>query len=102
MLKILYVQRNQTAAYSTLTEELKDQGVIFTDIFTAAKEHSELVEKYFMKDGVKVDEHRLTALHAALLNGGVFVYVPKNVEIEEPIQAVFVREDDRSCIYSIM
>ncbi|MER1934363.1 MAG: Fe-S cluster assembly protein SufD [Priestia megaterium] len=98
--KNLYVQRDQTAAYSTLTEELKSQGVIFTDIQTAAKEHSELVEKYFMKDGVKVDEHRLTALNAALLNGGVFVYVPKNVEVEEPLQAVFVREDEEAALFN--
>ncbi|AYE48770.1 Fe-S cluster assembly protein SufD [Priestia megaterium] len=98
--KNLYVQRDQTAAYSTLTEELKSQGVIFTDIQTAAKEHSELVEKYFMKDGVKVDEHRLTALNAALLNGGVFVYVPKNVEVQEPLQAVFVREDEEAALFN--
>ncbi|MFP7734234.1 Fe-S cluster assembly protein SufD [Priestia aryabhattai] len=98
--KNLYVQRDQTAAYSTLTEELKSQGVIFTDIQTAAKEHSDLVEKYFMKDGVKVDEHRLTALNAALLNGGVFVYVPKNVEVQEPLQAVFVREDEESALFN--
>jgi Fe-S cluster assembly protein SufD len=98
--KNLYVQRDQTAAYSTLTEELKSQGVIFTDIQTAAKEHSDLVEKYFMKDGVKVDEHRLTALNAALLNGGVFVYVPKNVEVQEPLQAVFVREDEEVALFN--
>jgi Fe-S cluster assembly protein SufD len=98
--KNLYIQRDQTAAYSTLTEELKSQGVIFTDIQTAAKEHSDLVEKYFMKDGVKVDEHRLTALNAALLNGGVFVYVPKNVEVQEPLQAVFVREDEESALFN--
>ena len=98
--KNLYVQRDQTAAYSTLTEELKSQGIIFTDIQTAAKEHSDLVEKYFMKDGVKVDEHRLTALNAALLNGGVFVYVPKNVEVQEPLQAVFVREDEEAALFN--
>lgn len=98
--KNLYVQRDQTAAYSTLTEELKSQGVIFTDIQTAAKEHSDLVEKYFMKDGVKVDEHRLTALNAALLNGGVFVYVPRNVEVQEPLQAVFVREDEEAALFN--
>lgn len=98
--KNLYVQRDQTAAYSTLTEELKSQGVIFTDIQTAAKEHSDLVEKYFMKDGVKVDEHRLTALNAALLNSGVFVYVPKNVEVQEPLQAVFVREDEEAALFN--
>src|SRR5690606_39824590 len=37
--------------------------------------------------------YKLTALHAALMNGGVFVYVPKNVQVEEPIQAIFWQED---------
>jgi len=89
----LLIQRNNSLAYTSLTQELKDKGVIFTDIFTAANEHSELLQQYFMKDGVQVDEHRLTALHAALMNGGVFVYVPKNVELEQPIQSVFWQED---------
>ncbi|MCJ8009425.1 Fe-S cluster assembly protein SufD [Lederbergia wuyishanensis] len=89
----LFIQHNQTAAYVSLSEELKEQGVIFTDIFTAAKEHPELVQKYFMKDAVKVDEHKLTALHAALLNGGVFLYIPKNVEVKEPVQSVFIFDD---------
>ncbi|WP_110113785.1 Fe-S cluster assembly protein SufD [Bacillus sp. CGMCC 1.16541] len=96
----LYVQRDQTPAYNALSQDLKDKGVIFTDIRTAAKEHSDLVQQYFMKDGVKVDEHRLTALHAALMNGGVFVYVPKNVEVKEPLQAVFVREDEDAALFN--
>lgn len=50
------------------------------------------VQKYFMQDGVKVDEHKLSALHAALLNGGAFLYVPKNVVIEEPIQAIYLHD----------
>ena len=49
--KNLYIQRNQTPAYISLTEELKGQGVIFTDIFTAVREHSELVQKYFYDRG---------------------------------------------------
>ena len=53
-----------------------------------------------MKDGVKVDEHRLTALHAALLNGGVFIYVPKNVELKEPIQAVFLHDDAEATLFN--
>lgn len=89
----LYIQHNTTPAFLTLSAELKENGVIFTDIFTAAKDHSELLQKYFMKNGVKVDEHKLTALHAALLNGGIFLYVPKNVELVEPIQAIFVHDD---------
>jgi Fe-S cluster assembly protein SufD len=91
--KNLYIQRNQTPAYLSLTEDLKEKGVIFTDIFTAVREHSELVQKYLMVDAIKTDEHRLTALHAALLNGGAFLYIPKNVEIAEPIQAIYLHDD---------
>lgn len=96
----LYVQRNNTPAYLTLSQELQDQGVIFTDILTAIKEHGDLVQKYFMKEGVKVDEHKLTALHAALLNGGVFLYVPKNVEVRQPIQAVYLQDNADTTLFN--
>ncbi|UTR11642.1 Fe-S cluster assembly protein SufD [Evansella sp. LMS18] len=88
----LIVQKNGETSISRISEELKQKGVIYTDIQTAVKEHSDLVQKYFMQDAVSADEHRLTALHAALLNGGVFVYVPKNVEVELPLQALYVQE----------
>ncbi|WP_062354582.1 Fe-S cluster assembly protein SufD [Bacillus kwashiorkori] len=90
----LFIQYNQTAAYLHVSNELKEKGVIFTDIFTAVKEHGELVQKYFMKDDVKISEHRLTAFHAAFVNGGAFLYVPKNVVVEEPIQAIFVHDHE--------
>lgn len=96
----IYVQRNNTPAYLSLADELKAQGVILTDIFTATREHGELVQKYFMADGVKVDEHKLTALHAALMNGGVFVYVPKNVVVEEPIQVLFLHDDEQASLFN--
>ncbi|MFC2947175.1 Fe-S cluster assembly protein SufD [Virgibacillus sediminis] len=96
----LLVQRNHSIAYASLSEELKEKGVIFTDIFTAMKEHSDLVEKYYMKDAVAVDQHKLTALHTALMNGGIFLYVPKNVQIEEPIQAVFWQEDPQTSLFN--
>lgn len=54
-----------------------------------------------MKEAVVVDEHRLTALHTALLNGGMFVYVPKNVVVEHPIQYV-VLHDDNQASFTIM
>ncbi|WP_407272559.1 Fe-S cluster assembly protein SufD [Radiobacillus sp. PE A8.2] len=87
------IQRNQSVAYQSLTASLQEQGVIFTDIQSALSEHNELVQRYYMKDAVSVDENRLTALHAALMNGGAFVYVPKNVVVEEPLQAIFWQED---------
>lgn len=96
----IIIQRNQTVAYATISDELKDKGVIFTDIFTAIQEHGDLVQKYYMKDAVAVDENRLTALHAALMNGGVFVYIPKNIQIEEPLQTVFWQEDPESALFN--
>ncbi|MDM5311928.1 Fe-S cluster assembly protein SufD [Peribacillus frigoritolerans] len=96
----LYIQRNNTPAHINLSANVKEQGVIFTDILSAARDHAELVQKYFMKDGVKVDEHRLTALHAALVNGGAFLYVPKNVEIKEPIQSVFLLDNPDTTLFN--
>ncbi|MRX72010.1 Fe-S cluster assembly protein SufD [Bacillus lacus] len=96
----LYIQRDHTPAYLTLGEELKNQGIIFTDIHTAAREHGDLLQKYFMTEGVKVDEHKLTALHAALVNGGIFVYVPKNVEVSVPLQAVYVHENPDTALFN--
>ena len=98
--KNIYIQHNNTPAFVSLSEDLKAKGVILTDIYTAMREHSDLVQKYFMTDGVKVDEHKLTALHAALLNGGVFVYVPKNVVVEEPIQVIYLHDDQTASLFN--
>lgn len=98
--KNIYIQRNNTPAYLELSQELVDQGVIFTDIFTAIKEHGTLVQQYFMKEAVKVDEHRLTALHAALVNGGAFLYIPKNVTVKEPIQAIYLHDDKEANLFN--
>ncbi|WP_318507616.1 Fe-S cluster assembly protein SufD [Bacillus sp. T3] len=91
--KNLYIQRNNRPAFLVLSQELIDAGVIFTDIFSAAREHGDLLRRFIMKNGVKVDEHRLTAIHAAYLNGGTFLYIPKNVEVTQPIQAVYLHDD---------
>ncbi|MFZ3576742.1 Fe-S cluster assembly protein SufD [Virgibacillus sp. DJP39] len=96
----LIIQRNHSVAYASLNAELKEKGVIFTDIFTALKEHEDLVKRYYMKDAVSVDEHRLTALHAALMNGGIFVYVPKNVELDVPLQTIFWQEDPEVALFN--
>ena len=96
----LYIQRNNTPAFIKVSEELADKGVIFTDILTAVREHSELSRKVFHDTSVKVDEHKLTALHAALVNGGVFVYVPKNVVVEEPLQVVFLNDNAEASLFN--
>jgi Fe-S cluster assembly protein SufD len=96
----LLVQRNHSVAYASLSDDLKEKGVIFTDIFTALREHGDLVKKYYMQDAVSMDEHRLTALHAALMNGGAFVYVPKNVQVDVPLQAIFWQEDPEVSMFN--
>lgn len=96
----LVILCNQHNSYQTLSADLKDKGVIFTDIFTAMQEHPDLVQKYYMNEAVSVDEHKLTAVHAALMNGGVFLYVPKNVVIETPVQAIFWQEDQDLALFN--
>lgn len=88
----LIVHRNSGVVWTHLDEELAGKGVIFTDLETAAREHGDLVQKYLMT-AVKADENSLTALHTAIWNGGVFLYVPKNVHIEQPLQAIFYSDD---------
>lgn len=86
------VQVGQTIAKLNLPSELAEQGVIFTDIFTALQDYPELVHEYYMQVTVKPDEDRLTAFHTALMNSGMFLYVPKNVVIKQPITAYYVQD----------
>ncbi|KIL41256.1 Fe-S cluster assembly protein SufD [Gordoniibacillus kamchatkensis] len=88
----LLVQRNSGRVFASLAPELAQQGVIFTDLETAVREHGALVQNYFMK-AVDMGENLLTALHAAAWSGGVFLYVPKNVTVEVPLQALFLTDD---------
>ncbi|WP_100373955.1 Fe-S cluster assembly protein SufD [Bacillus sp. FJAT-45037] len=87
--KTLLAQQDGSTVYSKLSQELEDKGVIFTDITTALTKHEDLVKKYLFGEAVQVDENRLTALHAACVNGGAFIYVPRNVELDVPLQAIF-------------
>ena len=88
----LLVQRNASTVFTRLAPELAAQGVIFTDLETSAREHGELVQKY-LHTVIKPEEHRLSALHAALWSGGVFLYVPKNVVIDTPLQSIFLLDE---------
>lgn len=96
----IVILRNQQVAYATLNEELANKGVIFTDIFTALQNHGDLVKQYYMTDGLQINDHKLAGLHAALMNGGVFVYVPENVEIETPLQTIFWQEDEEVALFN--
>lgn len=98
--KNLVVQHNNALAYTQVSDQAQKNGVIIKGLSEALINHGELVQKYLMTDAVSVDEHRLTALHTALINGGVFVYVPKNVVVEDPIQYVVLHDDDNASFFN--
>jgi Fe-S cluster assembly protein SufB len=81
-------QYDSEVVYHNLNKELSKQGVIYTDIETALKEHEELVKEYFMKL-IPSSDHKFAALHGAVWSGGSFVYVPKGVQVEMPLQSYF-------------
>ena len=98
--KNLVVQHNNALAYTQVSQETQDNGVIIEGLSEALVNHGDLVQKYLMTDAVTVDEHRLTALHTALINGGVFVYVPKNVVVKDPIQYVVLHDDENVSFFN--
>lgn len=83
------LQQGDLTVFEQLSAELAKQGVIFTDLFSAMHDYPELVQEYYMTKVVKPDEDKLAASHAAFMNSGVFLYVPKNVVIEQPLEAIF-------------
>jgi Fe-S cluster assembly protein SufD len=71
-----------------LDDELKQQGVIFSDLRSAASEHEAIVREHLMTKAVKPDTGKFAALHAALWGYGAFVHVPRNKSIEKPLHVV--------------
>ena len=81
-------QYDSEVVYHRVNKELKEQGVIYTDMETAVVEYEDIVKKHFMQL-IKPNEHKFAALHAAVWSGGSFVYVPKNTEVKLPLQSYF-------------
>ena len=81
-------QYDSEVVYHSMKEELIKQGVIYTDMETAVREYPDIVKEHFMKC-VPITDHKFTALHAAVWSGGSFVYVPKGVKLDYPLQSYF-------------
>ena len=74
--------------YHSLKESIQKQGVIFEDLDVALKKYPELVKKYFSKC-INIRDHKFISLHYTVWSGGTFIYVPKGVKVEIPLQAYF-------------
>jgi len=75
-------------AYVSLEGGLARQGVIFTDMATALREHGDWVAPFFMHQAVRPTDGYFAALNGAVWSGGTFLYVPQNVQVELPLQTV--------------
>jgi Fe-S cluster assembly protein SufB len=82
-------QYESEVVYHNLKKEWEKKGVIFENMDIAVQKYPELVKKYFMTNCVPINDHKFAALHAAVWSGGTFIYIPKNVKVEIPLQAYF-------------
>jgi Fe-S cluster assembly protein SufB len=81
-------QYESEVVYHQVNEKLEAQGVIFTDMDTALREHEDLVREYWATI-IPPNDNKLAALNSAVWSGGSFVYVPAGVKVEMPLQAYF-------------
>ncbi|PIN73103.1 Fe-S cluster assembly protein SufB [Candidatus Woesearchaeota archaeon CG10_big_fil_rev_8_21_14_0_10_45_16] len=82
-------QYDSGVVYHNLQKSLKEKGVIFENMDVAVQKYPELVKQYFMTSCIPINDHKFIMLHAAVWSGGTFIYVPKNVKVELPLQAYF-------------
>ena len=88
-----FIQMGTQTVLEQLPADLAEQGVVFTDFHSALEEIPELVEKHLMS-AVKYDEDKLAAYHTAYFNSGAVLYVPDNVEIDQPIEGIFYQDSE--------
>ena len=81
-------QYESEVVYHNIREDLEEQGVIFVDTDTALREHEELFREYFGTI-IPVGDNKFAALNTSVWSGGSFIYVPKGVKVDIPLQAYF-------------
>ena len=81
-------QFESEVVYHNTLKELEEKGVIFCDTDTAVRLYPELVQEYFSKV-VPAADNMFAALNTAVWSGGSFIYVPKGVKLEKPLQSYF-------------
>ena len=82
-------QYDSEVVYHNIRKEVAEQGVVYTDLESALHgPYAEMIQQHFMKL-VPPSDHKFAALHGAVWSGGSFVYVPKGVKVEIPLQSYF-------------
>src|SRR6476660_6344680 len=81
-------QYESEVVYHKIREDLEEQGVLFLDTDTALREHEDIFKEYF-GTVIPVGDNKFAALNTSVWSGGSFIYVPKGVHVEIPLQAYF-------------
>jgi Fe-S cluster assembly protein SufB len=81
-------QYESEMVYHSIQEQLASQGVIFLSIEDGLRQHEEIFREYFSK-AVPPSDNKFAALNSAVWSGGSFVYIPKGVRVDLPLQAYF-------------
>ena len=84
----LTAQYDSESIYHSIRGDLEAQGVIFMDMDSGLREHPEIVREYFGKT-IPYSDNKFSALNTAFWSGGSFIYVPKGVKVDIPVQAYF-------------
>lgn len=81
-------QFESEVVYHSMQKQLEEKGVLFFDMDTGLREHPDIVKKYFATV-IPASDNKFAALNAAVWSGGSFIYVPKGVHVDIPLQAYF-------------
>lgn len=87
-------QYESEVVYHNMLKEVEDKGVIFLDTDSALRLHPELFKEYFSK-AVSYRDNKYAALNSAVWSGGSFIYVPKGVKLDKPLQSYFRINSER-------
>jgi Fe-S cluster assembly protein SufD len=90
---------DQLLERNVVSEDLKKRGVIFQPLERAMVEHADLFRKYFMSTEATLGSAKFAALHQALVSNGTFLFVPRGVEIEHPIEIFYWLRHDNMSIF---
>jgi len=87
-------QYESEAVYHNMLQEVIDKGVIFLDTDSALKQYPDLFKEYF-NTVVKYNDNKFSALNSAVWSGGSFIYIPKGVKLDKPLQSYFRINSER-------
>ena len=90
---------DQLVRRDVLSEKLRQRGVIFQPLERAMVEHAELFRKHFMSQPAILGSAKFAALHQAMVSSGTFLYVPRGVEIELPIEIFHWLHGDNAAVF---